>query len=390
MGTIHRTVLNGFLTTYPTLRRILEPFLQGFSVTHAERVASGYGGDALYVFYLKPDAAMAQLLGLEREMLAVYAPFAEFQSRTIEVHDEMLQKKRSRLDPLGTVIISDAENTKAFINSYLMQEPERAPIVALHTSDLGHLDTLDSLKRLFLQQIFRRDLFGQESPVNSDSLFFGRQGFTVELFDRVRSGQNSGLFGLRRMGKTSVLYAVGRRLMTANEAAFSYIFLGNPSRYKLRWRDLLQAIVRTVAAELSSHGADTSRVFALRRSYSEEQAADHFREDIRSLIRVAPGHRVVLGLDELEHISFDVSPAPHWNVDFLPFWQTMRSLHQEVGGRFSFIVAGVNPHALEQPTIGRIDNPLFETARLFYLPPFGPDDIRKYGRNIEPVHGNRG
>jgi len=96
---------------------------------------------------------------------------------------------------------------------------------------------------------------------------------------------------------------------------------------------------------------------------------------VRNLLAIAPGGRIVLGLDELEHISFDVSPASHWNEDFLPFWQAIRGVHQELQGRFTFMVAGVNPHALEEAQLHRTDNPLFETARLYYLPPFREEDV---------------
>ena len=39
-----------------------------------------------------------------------------------------------------------------------------------------------------------------------------------------------------------------------------------------------------------------------------------------------------LALDEIEHLTFDISPAEHWRIDFLPFWQTMRSVHQDTKG----------------------------------------------------------
>ncbi len=351
----------------------MEPFLFGFSVTHAAKVSRG--GDEISAFYLRPDPHMRELLGLERELLLVYAAFPQLQARTVELHDYVVNSNRVRLDPLGSIIVSDASNTRAFIRSFLMSESDRPPIVALRTEELTRIDTLEALQRVFLEQFFQRDLFGLESPVNKDSVYFGRGELTTELFDRVRNGQNSGLFGLRRMGKTSVLFAVARRLVAANEGVFTYIFLQDPSRYKLRWRDLLQAIVRETATHLSPETLETSKVFGLHRSYSEELAAERFRNDMKALLAVAPGGRIVLGLDELESISFELSPADHWNGDFLPFWQALRALHQETEGRFVFLVSGINPQPLERHQVGRFDNPLFETARLYYLPPFEAKDI---------------
>ena len=48
---------------------------------------------------MKPEPFIAQLIGLERELLLVYAPFAEFQARTLKLHDDILQSDRTRLDP---------------------------------------------------------------------------------------------------------------------------------------------------------------------------------------------------------------------------------------------------------------------------------------------------
>jgi hypothetical protein len=36
---------------------------------------------------MKPEPFIAELIGLERELLLVYAPFAEFQARTLKLHD---------------------------------------------------------------------------------------------------------------------------------------------------------------------------------------------------------------------------------------------------------------------------------------------------------------
>jgi hypothetical protein len=358
---------------HPKERRIVEPFLFGFAVTHGAKVSRG--GDEVSAYYLKADPEMQELLGLERELLLIYAPYPDLQARTIELHDFVMSSNPTRLDPMGSVIVADASNTRALIKDVLMREPHRPPIVALRTEDLGRIDTLDALRRSFIEQFFQRDLFGLESPITKDSLYFGRTQLTTELFDRARSGQNSGLFGLRRMGKTSVLLAVGRRLTAAAEGAFTYIFLQDPSRYKLRWRDLLRQIVRQTAEQLPPERVEISRVFGIHKTYSEELAAERFRNDMTALLDIAPGGRILLGLDELEAISFDLSFSDHWNTDYLPFWQALRSLHQESRGRFGFLVAGINPQPLERHQVGRQDNPLFETARLYYLPPFERDDL---------------
>jgi hypothetical protein len=84
LGQIHPVAFEYF-KQYPLDREIVQPFLSAFDVTTAFRKESGRGRVA--VFYLKPERFIAEFLGLERELLLVYAPFPEFQARTIQFHD---------------------------------------------------------------------------------------------------------------------------------------------------------------------------------------------------------------------------------------------------------------------------------------------------------------
>jgi predicted AAA+ superfamily ATPase len=57
---------------------------------------------------------------------------------------------------------------------------------------------------------YDRDLFDITSPLRKDLYFFGRTDLINKLVDRHSSNENSGVFGLRRSGKTSLIYAVER------------------------------------------------------------------------------------------------------------------------------------------------------------------------------------
>lgn len=61
----------------------LRPFLTSFDVTKAFRRQDGRGEVAAY--YLKPERFIAELLGIDREILLVYSPYKEFQARTIQL-----------------------------------------------------------------------------------------------------------------------------------------------------------------------------------------------------------------------------------------------------------------------------------------------------------------
>ena len=312
---------------------------------------------------------------MEREILLAYAPYPSLQARTLKLHDEVTARDKLRLDPMGSVLVSDDPETTAKVRSFVETDPERPPIVALSRDALASILTVNDLRGLLFHQLFQRDLFALESPLRTDTTFFGRDDIVSQLLDRFRSGQNSGLFGLRRIGKTSVLYALRRRVASGSLGGTAYLDLSNPSTYQSRWYNLLQQIVRTLAEPLELARGDRSKVRALTISYGEHDAANHFKADIQRLFGHFTGSRLLVLLDEIEHVTFDISPSPHWGNDFLPFWQSMRSVHQDTQGQFGFIVAGVNPHILEADRVGAFDNPIFATTKPFYLGPFSQASV---------------
>lgn len=387
MGRIHPDAEQTYFSKKPEVRAIAQPFLSAFDVTRG--FTKTRGQDQLECFYLRGESFIAELMGLERELFVAYAPFPEFQARTIKLHDDIVAEDRTRLDPVGTVLVSDDPRTGAAVREYLLSDPERPPIVALSRTELLAARDANSLRGIFVDQLFRRDLFALESPLRTDTTFVGRNDIVAELFDRFRGGQNSGLFGLRRIGKTSVLYALGRRVEAGGIAGSVYLDVSSPGVYQLPWWELLQSMASELAAPLGLQRGDRSKIRALTTTYEERTAASHFKNDLQRLADRLTGNRVLLLLDEIEHVTFDLSPAQHWADDFLPLWQTLRAVHQDTRGQFGFVLAGVNPHIIEADRVGRFDNPLFSTTRPFFLGPFDVSTTREMVRRIARFMGLR-
>ena len=364
---------------------MVRPLLSCFDVTWAGRVKDGKSEVAAY--FLKPARFVAELLGTERELLLVYSPYPALQARAIALHDSIASKNAQRLDPLGSILVSPSDKTRAFVKGYLDTAPERPPIVALSSQELQSLSDATQVRQILIDQLFRRDLFGLESPLRTDTLFFGRQKIVTELLDRFRSGQSSGLFGLRRIGKTSVLYALGRRCEGGRIAGFAYLDTSSPGLYKGRWWKALQRVIEAIADPFDLRRGERSHIRGLTVEYDEENAAGHFKADIDTLRRRMPEKRLLLALDEVEHLTFDISPSSHWAEDALPFWQTLRSVHQDTSGSFCFVLTGVNPRLLEEERIGRHDNPLFSTVRPYYLRPFDQAAVREMVRRLSRYMG---
>jgi len=387
VGSIQSLPERDYFSSHPSERNLVKPFLSCFDVTKSLRFSNA--GGEIAVYFLKPEGFIAELVGLERELLMVYAPFSDFQARTVQLHDEILNRYRGRLDPLGSIIVTDAQDTSSRLEEFLLKEPERAPIIPLSSDDARRLTDANSIRALFIEHFFRRDLFALESALRTDTLFFDRGQLITELVDRFRSGQNSGLFGLRRIGKTSVLYAVGRRIEDGKLGGVAYLDVSGHDMYGARWWELLQMLVVSFTEPLNLQRADRSKIRALNITYQESDAAKHFRADIDRMRIHFPGARLLLCLDEIEYLTFDISPASHWRDDFLPLWQTLRSVHQGFRGDLCYIVAGVNPHILEAARIGNFDNPLFATVKSYFVKPFELTTVREMVRRIARWMGLR-
>ncbi len=255
----------------------------------------------------------------------------------------------------------------------LGRELERFPIVALSSSEVRKIAERRNLEAIFYERHYTRDLFGLESPLVSDRLFFGRSSLMETLVDRLSRGQNSGIFGLRRIGKSSVLRAIERRARETRIASTYYRDLSASSQ--MPFEGLLHSVALDLMEEHHVGKASRKRFKASRGPYSRQTAAVDFSDDVERLLdHHSVSHRLVLLFDEIESITFGrVSESPHWDDDFLPLWKAIRALHQATQGRFTFVVAGVNPYALEEDTIGGRDNPLFSTVGHFYVKPFKRD-----------------
>ncbi len=116
--------------------------------------------------------------------------------------------------------------------------------------------------------------------------------------------------------------------------------------------------------------------------YTEKQAADYFQKDIEYLLKEEKSKRLMIMLDEIEWISFNTSSEEHWKHDFLPFWQTLRSVHQNMNGKFCFVIAGVNPKCIEEESVIGYDNPLFALITPTFLQPFDISTTREMVRKL--------
>ena len=352
---------------------------EGFDITYGRP-----WGD-LAMWLSEPKSHMRERFGFAKELLTVYSKHKRTDARVLTTIEDISRTPefKHRMERAVVLLIhsGEAEETRQ-----LLQEHPDWIIVPISTNELMNPDrgTL-FLRARIAETIGTLDLFGMSSPITSDRYFFGRndivQQHIVRLIDR---GENAGLFGLRKTGKTSVLFAIARRLED-RPILTEYIDCQNPGIHAARWWQVLETVAERCADSLRR---DKRRTVKTSR-YDEVSAGNLFLKDVRSLLDHGQLQHVVILFDEIEYMTPRISGplGQHWDSDFVPLWQTIRAVHHEVKGRLTFSVAGVNPAAVTTSHFGQTSNPIFQLATPAYLSPLDTPQVRDMVRTIGRYSG---
>jgi len=164
-----------------------------------------------------------------------------------------------------------------------------------------------------------------------------------------------------------------------------FIDCQSPSFHKKRWFSALYYII----SELKSQNKKISIKTSDESRYSEENAASVFEKELVKIYNQTGKKSFLLIFDEIEHITPGISASEHWKVglDFVFFWQTLRSIFQKHNQLFSYLIAGTNPRCVEIDRINGVDNPIFCQIPYEYIPPFNLSQTTQMVRKLSRIMG---
>lgn len=369
----------------PRERKLIERLSREWYLTssgaHLQLAKSQYD-----FFLMKPTAIFSEMFNIERELIVVLSPYPNFEPRSLDVFDAaQRQLSDLRVESVCRVLISDDPNTERKITDLLKTDPEQ-PIVIPFTYDelcTGYDDFF--LRNRFRAHFYSRDLFAFLSPLRKDLYFFGRSHLLQEIINKHRAGEHTGLFGLRKSGKTSVIYAIERHLR-AYGGEFLSLDCESPSVHGLRWYELLEKLVLDYKNLRGfKHPLDTAD------RYTEKTAAASFAVDILRIFKAGARTPLLILFDEIERISPRTGSSAHWRdgIDFVLFWQTLRAFFQRNQEVFTYMLVGTNPSCVEESVIAGHENPLFGSVPSQYLPSFTVEQTREMIRKLGRYMGLR-
>jgi hypothetical protein len=360
------TKSHGFDKSHSQEYPLVIQFSEHFGVTYAS-----HKSDFPFVF-LQPDEKMQRNFNLSNEFLLLFSHYASFDTRSFDVVDKILEEFSNRLDRLCIFVVSNDSNFLHIIDKKLANQQDfRLVVPFTYEEILSRRPFEDFLFERLRKYLYTRDLFAQNTPLTSNEFFFGRSQIIQKLTSRYSNGQQSGLFGLRRIGKTSVLFALMRTLEHRNGVSV-YIDCQSPTIHSLRWFELLKEVLNSLC---NQYPVDLNVIDLV---FDEKNASRQFELGIEEVYSKLGQNKLLIIFDEIENITYNLSPNNEWRrgPDFLFFWQTIRSIIQRKPHLFSFVIAGVNPYIIEEPSIDNMDNPLFGMLSVDYLDFFSLQDVR--------------
>ncbi|WP_162238800.1 ATP-binding protein [Brevundimonas sp. Leaf363] len=362
-------------------RRIVEELARFFYITTGnEETVSG----SRYTYVAaRPSHLVEHALPNAREFLVLFADYENFEARTLQAFDQISNyfADHLRINRHFRILASTDPGITDKMRKICADEPD-IPVTLPFTynvmlsKNVGPL-IIDATR----ENYFFRDLFSQRDPLRESTYFFGRTQLLAAMRDRMARTENSGVFGLRKSGKTSILLAC-ERLAKTDGHRFIHVDCQSASTTAARWNELLRALAIEVrkAAGLAVTPVQLGEFSPTEASKSFEKAiADAYSQGKK---------KTIIAFDEVEHISPQTGVG-HWRSgeDTLLFWQTVRSIHQRMGSRMSFIVAGTNPIITECREIYGSDNPLLAYIAVEYLPGLTDDETQQMCQSLGGLMG---
>ncbi len=365
-----------------TERAAIETLSKEFFVTNGgATVRLGYKSEYRYVI-ISPTEIYKDMFNLDREIVVVFSPYETIQARTLDVFEHVAKLHSAlRLEKICNILVSADANVQRSLHELVKSEPESQVIIPFFYGELQKVSDQFFFRNRFRRYFYTRDLFAFEAPLRKDIYFFGRNDLIQELINRLKSGENSGVFGLRKAGKTSLINGIERNLQKENIKS-TIVDCQDPSFNQRRWNEALYYICLKVS---ESTGV---LVPVPEEPLFTDKDASLVTETFLRNCAAELGAPLFLIFDEIENISRDTSPAEHWKsgIDFALLWQTLRSIFQRNNNLLYYLIAGTNPRCIEMPKIDHVDNPIFNHFTPLYIPGFEVKDtremIRKLGRRM--------
>lgn len=389
-----------FLNASDLRREINNVFTEaGFETTWVREETQG----ARWGLYFKLSRRLRDMLGTSREILVWVVQSAEFQARTITQAEQLISQERPRLCEDFCFILTHDDKTPTYTEEVAQTSTTHFLGFSIREfisrfRPAGREDFLAHLRR----KLYSRDLYDVKTAVRRSEEFFGRVTYCNEILDVLRSpgGGHVGVFGLRKIGKTSLLLRLASLIAANNVGHFIHIDIERIDAVNPTLEYLLWSIGEAIAdCYRSFRSPDANLLFGKYPVFSAisnpDSVVELFNHDLARVIQISRKPIIIL-LDEIELMSPELDRST-WRDAFVRMCRLLRGLDQENPGKLRYFVTGTNPGLFEKSDLNGLANPAYNYFRLRYLKPLQLSEsielLTKIGRRMglewEPAAAER-
>jgi hypothetical protein len=250
----------------------------------------------------------------------------------------------------------------ALIYAFMTEEPA-VTVIPLEVHSVRDA-IVESRSRVHLERTLRQwlghtDIFETHNPVSNAATFFGRGQFINQLVLKISRGENFGIFGLRKIGKTSLIYRL-RELSRHHLVAYVDLQGVASRRTDEVYLRLLESLARDARVKYPEVHVPIFELSAT--TVADGHVAERFHADVLALRRaleacVPVPPNMLLLLDEIElMVPYANSPGFDGHQEF---FRHIRGLFQQERFIVSALV-GATPTVCRTAKWGVRDNPVFQ------------------------------
>jgi len=356
-------------------------FSQLFSI-NSDSIRQFENGE-YFVMYARGSKRVQNILGAEREILIIGNIYGDQQARSLQFARRVINESDGRLETGLCVFIHQDPRGNAKLKRWGRENG--LAVIPVYTSN-GVLPRGQELERLLSYEFFTQDPFDVTGPVANDAQFFGRRTEAQELARKLQSGHIRAVFGIRKIGKTSILHRVLAELKDNYDAVTLFIDCQRDDVFGLDAAGLLHSITNSLLG-LKSSGRSYAEVDAARTNIPLSESAKQFQVALTEF-----DVPVVLAFDEIDYITPSNGGAPQWRAGFIEFWRNVRAAYHAAARderKVSLLVSGVSSRWFSVESIDGIENAALAFIPEEYLSPLPRGAANAMIKNIGAMAGLR-
>ena len=340
-------------------------------------------GAGRWLIRVKVPTSLQEAYGTAPQVLLL-AVQGEAQGADLRQAQEELERHRFELD-LDLLVVTD-ERPKLAQRLDLMYQAEGQWVPWSREGQ-----QFPSLATAFRRSLPTQDIFTRQDAVRGRQII-GRNDTISDLVRSIRRGRTAGIFGLRKVGKTTVARAVTDRLdpisalLSLPRQKRKQIDSSEPS-IRVAWLDAGRFYERTVEAVANR------LIKALKDRLEAESLVEESLKPVGGLgaldellenVLAASGVPLVFVIDEFD-LLFEGSGGQPPISGIEQLFQLLRAHAQETG-RLVLVLIGRDPSFLEAPEMGGRTNPMLDWLVPRWLGPMKAEDanllLKKLGRRV--------